>query len=527
MTRFIAGVNWREALPRLLADIAMVHLAALAALATVVLFPINGSVRTSNMIEELRGVYLGTFVPLSPIFPIVFFFNGFYTRSRSYAARYKWIAVSRGATIASLSFLFVSFLVSRADALPRSAVLIFLVLVNALTIGARVLKNWLQQAGKAVEEPKVKDLDVRVSTPDVPVLVVGGGGYIGSILCRKLLAQGRRVRLLDSFVYGNGAVHELFGHPRFELQIGDCRNIQSVVSAMNGVDSVVHLAAIVGDPACEQDRRGALEINYAATRMMTEIAKGYGVSRFVFASSCSVYGETEEIVDEHSEVGPISLYAQTKVDSEQALLKARTDRFHPTIVRLATVFGNSYRPRFDLVVNLLTAKALSEGVITIYNGEQWRPFIHVSDVAEGFLSMLDAPLSLVSGETYNLGDSRLNYTLTQIAETIQRLVPGTRIEHIENPDRRNYRVCFDKVKNELGFECRIMLEAGIQDLKAALESKLITDYADARYHNQRFLKGAGELIAKGETDSQVMAAFAVTLENLQNPPASLKISPRS
>jgi nucleoside-diphosphate-sugar epimerase len=334
------------------------------------------------------------------------------------------------------------------------------------------------------------------------------------------------VRLLDSFVYGTAAVRDLFGHPRFELVIGDCRNIQSVVAAMNGVKAVIHLAAIVGDPACEQDRDSALEINYAATRMILEVAKGYGVRRFVFASSCSVYGETEQIVDEMSEVGPISLYAQTKVDSETAVLAARGENFHPTILRLATVFGNSYRPRFDLVVNLLTAKALQEGLITVYNGEQWRPFIHVSDVAEGLIAVLNGPESIVSGEIYNLGDSRLNYTLTQVAGTIQRLVPGTRVEHVENPDRRNYRVSFDKVRSQLGFECRVDLEAGVSDLIGALRAGTIGDYSDSQYHNQRFLKAAGRLASKQEIDSQVMAAFAAAVENQSHGAGQLRTAGR-
>ncbi|MBL8177149.1 MAG: SDR family oxidoreductase [Bryobacterales bacterium] len=397
----------------------------------------------------------------------------------------------------------------------------FLLLVNILAIGARLAKHWLSTLAAnpgpgATVQPTASACD----SAD-PVLVVGGAGYIGSILCRKLLAQGRRVRLLDSFVYGDQAVRDLFGHERFELCIGDCRNIQNVVAAMKGVKSVIHLAAIVGDPACEQDRGSALEINYAATRMMMEVAKGYGVQRFLFASSCSVYGETEELVDERSAANPISLYAQTKLDSEQALLRGRNGGFHPTVLRLATVFGNSFRPRFDLVVNLLTAKAMRDGVITIYNGEQWRPFLHVDDVAEGFLRVLDAPLELVSGQIYNLGDSRLNYTLAQVAESIQALVPGTRVENVENPDRRNYRVSFEKVNGELGFSCRTTLEGGIRDLQEALKSQRITDYTDSHYHNQRFLKAAGRLSSKEEMDSQVMAAFAATLENYQHAPAEL------
>lgn len=505
---------WTEAVPRILADLALVHLAALTSLAAVVLT--GSSENLTEMVKQLRHFYLSTFTPLSPMFPLVFFLNGFYTRSRAYATKYKWAVVARGATVASLAFLFAAFVLTRANAFPRSAAVMFPILVNVLTIGARVVKNWISKTGTGIVSKVAQTGLIAGDAESAPVLVVGGAGYIGSILCRKLLAQGRRVRLLDSFVYGDAAVRDLFGHEHFELCIGDCRNIQSVVSAMKGVKSVVHMAAIVGDPACEQDRKAALEINYAATRMMLEVAKGYGVERFLFASSCSVYGETEEVVDEKSATNPISLYAQTKLDSEQALLRGRTTEFHPTVLRLATVFGNSYRPRFDLVVNLLTAKAMRDHVITIYNGEQWRPFLHVSDVAEGFIRVLEAPLHLVSGEIYNLGDSRLNYTLGQVAETIQGLVPGTKVERVENPDRRNYRVSFEKIHGELGFSCGTTLQEGIRDLQEALYSRRIEDYTDPQYHNQRFLKAAGRLISKEETDSQVMAAFAATLENYQN-----------
>jgi nucleoside-diphosphate-sugar epimerase len=516
MNNVLSGSCWRQALPRIAADIAMVHLSALAALAAVVLWQAAGAqaAGAGEMIEHLRRFYLTSFLPLSVIFPAVFLLSGFYTRSRNYAARHKLIVLARGATAATLIYLFANFLFTRADMLPRSATILFLILVNGLTAGSRILKRWMSSA-PADSTNRPPAVVTSGSGEERPVLIVGGAGYIGSILCRKLLAEGRRVRLLDSFVYGDFAVRDLFGHPRFELHIGDCRNIQSVVSAVNGTSSIIHLAAIVGDPACEQDKSAALEINYSATRMMIEIAKGYGVERFLFASSCSVYGETEQLVDERSALRPISLYAQTKVDSEQALLRSRTGRFHPTILRLATVFGNSYRPRFDLVVNLLTAKALRERVITIYNGEQWRPFIHVSDVAEGFQLVHSADLKLVSGETYNLGDSRLNFTLRQVAEIIAELAPGTRVEHVENPDRRNYRVSFDKIYRELGFQSKVHLRDGVLDLKDALVSGKITDYAEAVYHNQRYLKAAGRLASAQEMDTQVMAAFALTLANHQ------------
>ena len=295
---------------------------------------------------------------------------------------------------------------------------------------------------------------------------MGGAGYIGSVLVERLLEKGYRVRVLDSLLYGDQPLRPVRSHPDFELIVGDCRNIQDVVRAVRGVDSIIHLAAIVGDPACEQDHGPALETNYAATRMLIEIAKGHGVSRFLFASSCSVYGATDVEMDENA-VEPISLYGRTKVDAERALLDARSDTFHPTILRYATVFGLGYRPRFDLVVNLLTAKACQEGVITIYNGHQWRPFIHVRDLVEATVRVLETPVRLVSGEIFNLGDGRLNHTLTEVAEVIRSAFPDVRVEHIDSSDRRNYRVNFDKLLRRTGFRAQYSLRDGVDEIVAA------------------------------------------------------------
>jgi nucleoside-diphosphate-sugar epimerase len=284
--------------------------------------------------------------------------------------------------------------------------------------------------------------------------------------------------------------------------------MQSVVAAVKGVQAIVHLAAIVGDPACEQDRQTALETNFAATRMLIEVAKGDGVRQLIFTSSCSVYGATDLLMDEESSVQPISLYGETKVDSEAALLAARSENFHPVILRLATVFGNSHRPRFDLVVNLLSAKAHQEGVITIFNGTQWRPFIHVRDVARAIATVLEAPLAVVSGQIYNVGDSRQNWTLSQIAEKVSEVIPNTRVTNIENSDRRNYRVSFAKIRSQLRFECEISVEEGVRELKDAFDSGLITDYNSNRYNNQKYLSEAGSPIHMCDMDANIMAAFA-------------------
>jgi nucleoside-diphosphate-sugar epimerase/succinate dehydrogenase hydrophobic anchor subunit len=506
----------REAVPRIVADFAMVQMAAAAALVSALLVQLyaHPQANGAQLTGALANYYLTNFLPLSLIYPVVFLAGGLYTRSRNYPVPYKLRVALRAALLATLIFLFVDFLATRADALPRSAALAFAVLTVLGAVGARWLKYALADADPAFERAAVAS----VAAPE-PVLVVGGAGYIGSILVRKLLEAGRKVRILDSLVYGDGAIHDVFGHPNLELIKGDCRNIQDVVGAVHGVSGIVHLGAIVGDPACEQERRTALEVNYAATRMMIQVAKGHGVERFVFASSCSVYGASEYLMDENSEVLPISLYAHTKVDSEQALLDARTADFHPTILRLATVFGHSCRPRFDLVVNLLTAKAFQDKLITIYNGQQWRPFIHVRDVAEAILRVLNAPVWAVGGKIYNVGDSRMNFTLTEVAAKIQAAFPETRIEHVENSDRRNYRVSFERIANELGFRSTLRLEDGIAELRQALEQGQVLDYTDVRYHNQRFLETWGSPVYRDEVDAQVMAAFAHALHAQHPAPA--------
>jgi nucleoside-diphosphate-sugar epimerase len=504
MPRAFRTVIMSEAFPRILVDFAIVQVSAILALVVAMIFrtEAEANMTAAAFAALLRTYYMNVFLPLSFVFPVVYSMSGFYTNSRAFRTEYKWRAILRGTLNATLIYLFVSFQITRTGTLPRSAILAFAGMVAAGTVGVRWLKTRIVDRAVTLAGTAAKP------EASAPVLVMGGAGYIGSIVVRKLLEAGRRVRILDSLVYGASPIREILTDPNVELIVGDCRNIQNMVSAVSGVDSIIHLAAIVGDPACEQDRRAALEINYAATRMLIEIARGFGVRRLIFASSCSVYGSSDMLMTEHSETKPISLYAQTKLDSERALLQSRSDSFHPTILRFATVFGNSYRPRFDLVVNLLTAKAHQEQVIRVYNGEQWRPFIHVTDVARAILQVLNAPEALVSGQIFNVGDSRLNFTLSQTAEKIREAFPGTRIEHVENSDRRNYQVSFDKIRNRLGFRAKMQLEDGIAELKHALDQGAISDYRDIVYHNQRFLESMGAPVASTTLDSEVMAAFS-------------------
>jgi nucleoside-diphosphate-sugar epimerase len=502
MLTSVRSFKTSQALPRMLADFALVQVAMITGLAIPVLFLLSRghSAAATVRLEEALAYYVPYFLCTSLVFPLVFLLNGFYTRSRAYSGRYKMVVVMRGAGLGILSLLAVNYLLFRQNLVPRLALLFFAVLTILALALTRLAKTMVTDR----YEIRPKDS----SDGEGTVLVLGGAGYIGSSLVRKLLESGRKVRVVDSLVYGDEPLRGVFGHPNLEMRIGDCRNIQDMVAAVRGIDSIIDLAAIVGDPACEQDKQAALEVNYAATRMLIEVAKGHGIQRFIFASSCSVYGATDVLMDENSAVRPISLYGQTKLDSEHALLHARSETFHPTILRLATVFGLSFRPRFDLVVNLLMAKAFNEGVITIFNGEQWRPFIHVHDVAAGFITTLNAPLPIVSGQIFNLGDTRLNYTLTQVSQMILKMFPDTRVQHIEDTDRRNYRVSFEKIHSQLGFTSSWQLEDGMRQLRQAFEDKEIVDYTDTRYYNQKFLKIAGSPSRKASLDEHLMAAFA-------------------
>jgi nucleoside-diphosphate-sugar epimerase len=264
----------------------------------------------------------------------------------------------------------------------------------------------------------------------------------------------------------------------------DFRQVDKVVDAMQDVDAVIHLGAIVGDPACALDEKLTTEINLVATRMIAEVAKGSGVNRFIFASTCSVYGTSDQILDERSTLRPVSLYARSKIACEKVLLQMADERFAPTIVRFGTIYGLSGRTRFDLVVNLLTAKAFVEKKMTIFGGDQWRPFLHVDDAALALVRCLKAQLRVVRDEVINVGSNEQNFTIRQVGEIIRGLVPTTEVvEAPPNGDRRNYHVDFSKIAKLVGFRPTWTLEAGVRQVIHGLESGAIKDYRDPKHSN--------------------------------------------
>ena len=354
-----------------------------------------------------------------------------------------------------------------------------------------------------------------LAAPVKSVLVVGGAGYIGSVLVRHLLAAGYRVRVLDSLLFGKKPLQDLLPQPRFQLIEADACRPEMLFRATEGVDAVVHLAAVVGDPACDLDPEAARRTNYAATQLVAEACLKFGVPRMVFASTCSVYGSNDQMVDEQSRPNPVSLYAATKIASERALLKLRSPKFHPTILRLGTAFGWSPRPRFDLVINLLTAQAFFEKKIVIFNARQSRPFVHVSDISRAFRLVLCCPIQKVSGHIFNAGSSSMNYSLRELGERIHRLQPTLEREYRQNSDVRSYRVCCDKIHMRLGFRCHITLDEGIHEVHGALHDGLVSDYTLPVYHNHKCLAKK----APARAGSPLVVGPA-TLETPANGPAA-------
>jgi len=235
-----------------------------------------------------------------------------------------------------------------------------------------------------------------------------------------------------------------------------------------------------------------VDVNVTATKVIGEIAKARGVRRFIFASSCSVYGASDEIVNETSRFNPQSLYARSKVASEAVLGTLNSRDFAVTCLRFATIYGISGRTRFDLVVNLLCAKAVRDRNITVYGADQWRPFVHVEDVARAITMTLLAPLHSVAGEAFNVGSEPQNYTLGELAQLIQKQVPDAEITSDDSfVDKRNYRVSFAKIQSRLGFAPDWTLERGIAQVVGLVNSNQVGDYSLPTYSNVLYLKARG------------------------------------
>jgi nucleoside-diphosphate-sugar epimerase len=320
------------------------------------------------------------------------------------------------------------------------------------------------------------------------IVVTGSAGYVGSTLCADLLARGQQVVGVDSLMHGGEAMLGFISNPHFTFLRGDLRDTDVVARAVDGADAVVHLAAIVGDPACKRDPELSRAVNYDASMALIAAAERAGASRFVFASTCSNYGkmsEGEDSVDETSPLTPLSIYAETKVAVERHLLESEwRPSFVPTVLRLSTVYGLAARPRFDLTVNEFAAELLLRRELTVFGEQFWRPYIHVRDVARGVQAVLDAPAEKVRSEVFNLGRDDQNYQKQTLVELIQQRVPDTKITYVKQvSDPRDYKVRFAKIRSVLGFDLEHTVESGIDEILGALRDGVIADTRNPRYAN--------------------------------------------
>jgi len=327
------------------------------------------------------------------------------------------------------------------------------------------------------------------------ILVTGGAGYLGSMLTTVLLQRGYNVRVLDNLMYGDEPLRGLESWSSFELIKGDIRDMRTVVKALSGVDEVIHLASIVGDQAAGLEARSTIEINYLATRNLAELCNLYNVKRILYASTCSVYGESKEgmIMDEsdsleggEGKAGPISLYGETKLRSEKTIASLCDNA---TILRLGTLFGLSRRMRFDLAINLFLARALSGHKITVFGGQQYRPFLHVLDAADAFMHTLENDLKGVFNVAWR------NLKLIDAAMEIRKKAQVEVKVSKEIVDRRNYLVNCDKI-NKTGFRPLRDIEFAMEEISKAFADGTIVDYTLPKYSNYKLLFESEEVQRK-------------------------------
>lgn len=348
------------------------------------------------------------------------------------------------------------------------------------TVGGTIRVPIINKKGKVVDLATVNrnqinflsKINLQKTKSVEKVLVTGGAGYLGSVLVRKLLAAGYKVKVLDNLTHGKDSLTGIWAHRNFDLVVGDILRIDDVVGAIADVDAVVHLAAIVGDEASNFDPIKTINNNLLATINIANACKKFLINRFIFTSSCSIYGASaaNRLLWENSLLTPASLYAYSKLESEIELARITDEDFAPTILRLATLFGKSFRPRFDLVVNQMSAQAFFRREVVVFGGNQWRPFLHTADAAAAIIKVLESPISTVAGETFNVGSE--NIKIGDLAEKVKSILPDIQIKkETESGDARNYRVSFVKIKKRLGFLAKMTIEDGIEEIIGDLKRK--------------------------------------------------------
>tara|TARA_Y100001970_G_scaffold55808_1_gene70694 strand:- start:24487 stop:25485 length:999 start_codon:yes stop_codon:yes gene_type:complete len=310
------------------------------------------------------------------------------------------------------------------------------------------------------------------------VLLIGGEGYIGSVLSNYLLHKGYKVRSLDALIYPDQKMDLVKANIKnFEFILGDIRNKTILKKSLEGINSVVILAGLVGDPITKKYPKEAQEINYHAIKDLINQCDNKKIEKLIFISTCSNYGfidETLKAKEEH-ELKPLSLYAKHKVEIENYILSLKGKiNFCPTILRFATAFGSSPRMRFDLTVNQFTKELFNKNPLNIYDENTWRPYCHVKDFSRLIEIVLNEKKEKLNFQIFNSGGDQNNFTKKNIIEAITKLIPSNNKISYEpgDKDKRNYRVNFEKVKKLLNFNVEYTIQDGIQEMISSLKSNL-------------------------------------------------------
>ena len=324
------------------------------------------------------------------------------------------------------------------------------------------------------------------------ILVTGGAGYVGSRLIPKLLDNDYQVTVLDLYMYGKDVFGSYHGHKNLTEVCGDIRDPETVREAMTGCDAVIHLACISNDPSFDLDPELGKSINFDCFRPMVQIAKELQVQRFIYASSSSVYGVKEEKnVHEELPLEPLTDYSKYKADCEVVLKEEAAPGFETVIIRPATVCGYSTRLRLDLTVNILTTHAYFNKEIKVFGGGQLRPNIHIDDMADAYLCVLNASKEQIDGKTFNVGFQ--NLPVAEIADLVKSAFSEEiAITVVPTNDNRSYHVSSEKIQRELGFKPKYTIEDAILGLKAAFEKNLVQDpFTNEAYYNIKRMQQIG------------------------------------
>jgi nucleoside-diphosphate-sugar epimerase len=307
------------------------------------------------------------------------------------------------------------------------------------------------------------------------ILVTGGAGYKGAILVPKLLNQGYEVTVIDLMIYGEDVLPK---DPNLKSVRGDIRNRETMKELIQGQDAVIHLACISNDPSFELNPELGKTINLDPFRPMVEMSKSAGVKRFIYASSSSVYGiKSEPNVHEEMPLEPLTDYSKFKAECEKILAEYQGPDFTTTTIRPATVCGYSPRQRLDVVVNILSNLAYYKREISVFGGEQLRPNIHIEDITDVYLTVLEAPKEHIAGKIYNVGGK--NHSVQELAEIVKSVI-GDDVRLVTTPsdDNRSYHVSSEKVFKELGFKPKLDIKQAVFDLKNAFEKNMLSDTLD-------------------------------------------------